>query len=115
MVLKMDIQPKPSVITAFADWSTWAVMTAISLLGGFASFYQKMKNGHVRVWNLTELIGELTISAFVGIVFFNLCQHYGIDLNMTVAIVGISSHMGTKAIMLCERALSARFPTPPKD
>lgn len=115
MVVKMEIQPKPNVISAFSDWVTWAMVVAVSLLGGFASFYRKMKTGHVRVWNLTELIGELTISAFAGIIAFNLCEWRGFDTNLTIAIVGICSHMGTKAIMQSESWLTSRFPASEAD
>lgn len=109
----MDLQPKGNVLGAMADMLTWAVMIAISLLGGAVSFARKMKEGHARAFNFTELIGELATSAFAGIIAFNLCQWREFDIRLTIALVGICSHMGTKAIMKAETYLSLRFPAPP--
>ena len=94
---------------------TWAWVVGISLLGGFVSFYQKLKAGHVRAWNFTEFVGEMATSALVGIITFKLCQWQGFSADLAPALVGITSHMGSRALFKAEAKFSAwadaKFPS----
>jgi CHASE2 domain-containing sensor protein len=107
--------PQPPVITDWASIFTWGWVVCLSLLGGFVSFYQKLKAGHVRAWNFTEFVGELATSALVGIITFKLCQWQGFNPDLAPALVGITSHMGSRALFRAEAKFSAwadaKFPT----
>lgn len=98
---------------------TWLWVIGLSLLGGFVSFIQKLKAGHVRAWNFTEFIGELATSAFVGILTFKGCNWLKLDPSLTAALVGITSHMGSRALFMAEAKFSAwanaKFPTPKEE
>lgn len=95
---------------------TYAWVFGISILGGIASFYRKMKDGHVRPFNLNELAGECFISGFVGVVTFFACKALAINEMGSAAIIGITSHMGARGIFLVEqfvaRWVAARAPVP---
>ena len=67
---------------------TYAWVLGLSLLGGFANFIGKHRRGEVRAFNVTELIGELVISAFAGIITFYLCTYAELDPLLTAALVG---------------------------
>jgi hypothetical protein len=82
---------------------TYAWVIFLSMFGGVANFIVKMKEGKVRAFNITELIGDLFISAFAGIITFYLCQAAGFGNTLTAALVGISGHMGGRAIHMFER------------
>jgi hypothetical protein len=82
---------------------TYAWVISLSVFGGFASFIIKIKEGKVRAFNITELVGDLVISAFTGIITFYLCQSAGFGNTLTAALVGISGHMGGRAIHMFER------------
>jgi hypothetical protein len=82
---------------------TYAWVIFLSMFGGFASFVVKLKEGKVRAFNITELVGDLVISAFAGIITFYLCQSAGFGNTFTAALVGISGHMGGRAIHLFEK------------
>ncbi len=113
------------------DWSlldanlvmTHLAVLLVSLLGGFASFMRKVRSGAARAWNLIEFVGELTTAALVGLIAFWLCQSADLNKYLTAALVGVSSHMGTRALFLAEqwleRWIRARFPelppAPPPD
>ena len=88
---------------------TYLWVTGLSMLGGFVSFARKVKEGKARAFNIIELIGEIITSAFTGIVTFFLCQAAGVGELWTIAFVGISGHMGTRAIFLMEKFFERRF------
>lgn len=91
---------------------SWALLIGLSLWGGFASFMRKMGDGHVRAFNITELIGELSISGFTGVLVANLCDSIGTSAPLKYALVGISAHMGSRALFKLESVLNAKFNLP---
>lgn len=84
---------------------TYAWIVGVSMLGGFASFYQKVRKGQARWVNLGELLGELVTSALAGLLTYWLCRASGVSEWMTAAFVGIGGHMGSRALFVLERLL----------
>ena len=74
-------------------------------IGGLVSFYQKVRAGKARWLNINELIGEIMTSAFVGLGTGLLCVSAGAPAPLTYALVGITGHMGGRAIFWAEKAL----------
>jgi hypothetical protein len=93
---------------------TYGWVIFLSMWGGVVSFYRKMQNGKARPFNIMELLGEIFTSAFTGIITFLLCEASEITPLITAALVGISGHMGSRAIALIEHygesKLRAIFP-----
>lgn len=96
-------------------WFTYMWVFALSGLGGFVAFLRKVKEGNARAWNFAEFFGEITTSAFAGILTFFLCETSHIAPLMTAALVGISGHMGSRALFQLEQFFTNRFPSPEKD
>lgn len=69
------------------------------------AFYKKWKEGNVRAFNITELVGELLVSGFCGVVSFWLFKGLGVNEYLTAAGVAIVGHMGARAMFLAEKAL----------
>ena len=90
---------------------TYAWVICLSLLGGAVNFIRKLQTGHVRVFNLLEFVGELTTAAFTGIITFYLFTNAGFDPLVTAAAVGVSGHMGSRALILLEGWLTRQFPS----
>lgn len=86
----------------------WVFMLAIA--GGVVNFMRKLQQGHARVFNLVEFIGEVVTSAFAGVITFWLCEHAQISGLVTAALVGVSGHMGSRALFTIEEYLKAKFP-----
>jgi hypothetical protein len=82
---------------------TYLWVTGLAAWGGIVSFYRKVKSGETRSFNVVELIGEITTSAFAGLITFWLCEAARLDPLLTAALVGISGHMGSRAIYQFER------------
>lgn len=84
---------------------TYGWVVGVSLLGGVATFYQKVKRGQARWLNIGELIGELVTSSLAGLLTFWLCKSAGLNEWLTAAFVGIGGHMGSRTLFLMERLL----------
>ena len=84
------------------SWMTYAWVVGLSAWGGIASFCHKLKSGHARPFNFAELFGELVISGFAGLLMFYLCEAAHVTGVVSAVFVGISGHMGSRAIFLIE-------------
>lgn len=87
------------MVTAYIWVALWGA------IGGLVSFHQKVRQGKTRWLNINELIGEVMTSAFVGLGTGLLCVWAGTPAPLTYALVGITGHMGGRAIFWAENAL----------
>ena len=94
---------------SIADFLTYAWVFGLAMLGGAASFVRRVRSGESKYSNIVELVGELVISAFAGLVTFFLCQSSKLDPMLTAAFIAISGHMGTRIIFMFEAYLVKRF------
>lgn len=89
---------------------TYGWVFALAILGGVVSFMRKLQAGNTRIFNLVEFIGEIVTSAFAGVITFWMCEHSGLSPLVTAAFVGISGHMGSRALFMAEGWLAKQFP-----
>ena len=73
------------------------------------SFSKKIKQGDARPFNMAEFIGEVLTSGFAGVLTFYLCEWADVAQLLTAAFVGISGHMGSRALFMFERWAEKRF------
>ncbi len=75
----------------------WVIF--LSVWGGMAShlYHFKMTGSS---FSLSAFFIDLLISGFVGLITFFLCESSGFDSLLTAVLVGVSAHMGTRAIFL---------------
>lgn len=85
----------------------WVIL--IATWGGAVNFYRKIRDGHSRPFNVVEFIGEIATSAFVGVLTFWMCEAASINPLLTAAMVGISGHMGSRAIWQFEKWAARRL------
>jgi hypothetical protein len=83
--------------------STYLWVIGVSLLGGAASFYQKVKAGQARWFNFAEFVGEMATSALAGILTYWLCEYAGLNPWLKAAFIGIAGHMGSRALFMLEK------------
>jgi hypothetical protein len=100
---------------AVKDPSSFSLITygwvfALAMLGGVVNFMRKLQKGHVRAFNITEFIGELVTAAFAGVLTFWLGENSNMSPLVTAALVGISGHMGSRALFMMEDWMKNRFP-----
>lgn len=91
------------------SWITYAWVITLSAWGGIVSFLAKVRDGKSHAFSLIEFVGEITTSAFSGLLTFYGCEAVDIDPLYTVVLVGISGHMGTRAIYQFELYMQRRL------
>ena len=87
----------------------YAVILGMSLLGGFAGWYAKVRKGEIPGASLFALIGEMATSALAGLGAFFVCDHFDFALGVTAAAAGLAGYMGGRAIEVAERWAQARI------
>jgi len=80
---------------------TYGWVFILSTWAGIASYTRKIREGK-RNFSFFQLVGEICISGFVGILTFFMCEAANIPQVMSAAIIGISAHMGSRAILMLE-------------
>lgn len=81
---------------------TYLWVVALSGWGGVANYIRKVRTGQAERFSFMEIVGEIVISAFAGVLTFWLCELSGFQPLLTAALVGVSGHMGSRAIGLLE-------------
>jgi hypothetical protein len=91
------------------DTDKKAIIFFIFALWGGLSHYISIVKGKEKVFSTFELVGDLVISGFSGMVAFAICQHLEMGPYLTGAIVGISGHMGSRSTFLIEKYITNRY------
>jgi hypothetical protein len=95
-----------------SDWNaifTLIWVMAISFWGGTVHTIRKIKDGTIARFTLSEWVGDVVISGFIGVITYSLCRYSGFDEWLTAACIGISSHQGTRGLLFIERLIADRI------
>ena len=107
----MDDPLPEKTITGF-QILTYAWVIGLSTWGGLVNYISKIKSGQIARFNITELIGDMFISGFTGVLTFWMCEAAGFNELTTAVFVGISGHMGARMIGKFEKLMSRKFDIP---
>lgn len=80
----------------------YGFILAVSMLGGAVSFWTKMRAGDVKGSHIAALIGELTTSAFAGLLAFWICEYASVPPVLTAALAGLAGHAGGRGVAWLE-------------
>jgi len=95
--------------------ATWALGMGMAVGGGLVNWYTKFKYGNTRAFSIFQFIGEIVISAVVGIGTFMGLAALGCPLGLCAAMAGVGGHMGTRLLFLWERYVEKYFEKKIKD
>lgn len=84
----------------------WVIV--IGLMGGISGYVRNLKNNYTR-FSIAEILGECIISVTVAIFTFWLCEWAHIIGPLQAALIGLSSHMGSRALYQLENQLTKNF------
>jgi len=85
----------------------------LAWFGGVVNYIRKMRAGEIGRFNFTEFVGDMFTSSFSGVIAFLICHGAGFNEWLTAAIIGMSGHMGSRAIFFFEKWLEKRYGVPP--
>jgi hypothetical protein len=102
-------EPMPHKDPTNYDVLTYVWVLVLSVWGGTAHTIRKIRDGHIKRFSLSEWVGDVTISGFLGVITFYLCEYGGIEQPLTAAIVGISAHQGTRGIVTLEHYIAKKL------
>ena len=88
---------------------TYLWVFAMSMLGGVSHNIKKLRDGTLARFSFSELIGDLIISGFLGIVTFFFCEYEDLDHLLTAALIGMSAYQGTRGIYFIEELIVRKF------
>jgi hypothetical protein len=88
---------------------TYIWVTGLAVGGGLVSYMHKLQIGVRSPFSLIEFFGELITAGFTGLITFWLCESTGISPLLTAVFVGISGHMGSRALYVIEKIMESRF------
>lgn len=88
---------------------TWALALCMGIGGGIVNWYAKLKAGHVRAFNIVELVGEIFTSGFVGLGVFMFLDSWNQPSGLCAAAAGVAGHMATRLLFAIERAVERQL------
>lgn len=100
---------KAQVVADSIPVMTYVIVFVLSAWGGIVHFVRRTREAKGENFVLAELIGDLTISTFVGLIVFLLCQVAGFSQLLSVALCCIASNMGSKALYLIEIVMKSKY------
>jgi hypothetical protein len=98
----MEIDPMPHKDPTSYSWITYAWVLVLATWGGVTHNIRKLRAGTISRFSISELVGDITISGFIGVLTFWMCEAAGFSELWTAFLVGITSHMGTRGLMALE-------------
>lgn len=87
---------------------TYGWIILLSIFGATAHFLDVNRHS-LSYEKLKDLAIDVTIAPFTGIVTFYICEAFGLQMVMTAGIIGLVSHMGSRALCIIRRAALQRI------
>jgi len=88
--------------------ATYFWVIGLSAWGGIAGYIRRIKSKSKAAFSLAELVGEVCISGFVGMLTFYFCESAKIPPILAAAFIGISGHMGSRSLFFMEALLKRK-------
>jgi len=92
--------------------SVYLWFISLACLGGTANYISKLKQNKSKTFSIAELLGELLISGFTGLMTYYLCMDQGLSIPLTSFAVGVAGHMGGRGMYLFEQYVLSKLPKP---
>ena len=91
----------PSNMGLFIEWmrqfTPYFTTVFLSIWGSVVNHIQTIRNDKEK-FQPKELILDLIVSTFAGLLTFFFCKGAGVSETMSAVLIAISGHMGTRAI-----------------
>lgn len=90
---------------------TIALMTVLAAWGGTVNYLTRIKKGVVETFSFIELLGEMCISCFSGVLVYLIGANYGVPPLLLAAMVGVAGHAGGRTAFYLETVFNSKLDT----
>ena len=80
----------------------------LAIWGGIVNYILRIRKSKI-AFSTIELVGEMFVSGFAGLMSAYLCIELDLSFAVTCAISGVAGHMGGRTIFLMESWLQRRY------
>lgn len=77
--------------------------------GGFVNYLTRIKRGAVQCFSFVELLGEMCISCFSGVLVYLIGTNYGVPPLLLAAMVGVAGHAGGRTAFYLETVFNSKL------
>lgn len=88
---------------------TYLIVIILSGWGGVSAYLSRLKSTPALSFTFAELVGEIIIAGFAGVLCLFLAKAMDLDELITVAFAGISGHMGTRFLHAIEKKIGQKL------
>ena len=85
------------IVEWFRQFMPYITTVFLSIWGGVVNHITTLRSGKKK-FQPKELIFDLIVSTFAGLLTFFFCKGAGLSETMSAVLIAISGHMGTRAI-----------------
>ncbi|WP_041522977.1 phage holin family protein [Gilvimarinus agarilyticus] len=90
---------------------TVALMLVLAAWGGTVNYLTRIKRGTVHMFSFIELLGEMCISCFSGVLVYLIGASYNVPPLLLAAMVGVAGHAGGRTAFYLETVFNSKLDT----
>lgn len=91
--------PEKEILNYLSFQYIWVI--AMSIWGGIIKYLSILNHGKL-TFKISCFLSEIFISSFAGIIAFLFCESANINHLYSAALIGVTGHMGSRAIFIIE-------------
>lgn len=89
-------------------WVTFLTIVILAIWGGLVNYLSRLRNA-AKVFSWGELLLELSISAFAGLMIGLMAFSFDVNFYMCLALAGISGHAGGRTMFYLDKFWAERI------
>ncbi len=89
-------------------WFTFLTIVVLAIWGGLVNYLSRLRNA-AKAFSWGELLLELSISAFAGLMIGLMLFSFDVNIYMCLALAGISGHAGGRTMFYLDKFWTGRI------
>jgi hypothetical protein len=80
----------------------YGLMLGVAIFGGVVAWIRKVRAGDYPAWSLGQLVGEMALAAFAGLLTFWGGEYWGAPQLLTASLAGVAGLASSRFLGLAE-------------
>jgi len=89
-------------------WFTFLIIVVLAVWGGLINYLSRVRSA-MKKFNWGELLLEISISAFAGLLIGLMAFSFDVNTYMCMALAGISGHAGGRTVFFLDKFWGERI------